>query len=69
MRRLTPENENFVSGWDMEKLIRLKLSIDTEFSDSCTQASWLRRPSNKDPESWELQREYSRKLHWQFEID
>ncbi|KAJ5658232.1 uncharacterized protein N7484_001881 [Penicillium longicatenatum] len=41
MGKPTPESEDFISGWDIIKMSDLGFRIDMEFSDSCTQASWL----------------------------
>ncbi|KAJ5185708.1 hypothetical protein N7491_006421 [Penicillium cf. griseofulvum] len=42
MGKPTLDNQDFISGWDMEKMSNLGFRMDTDFSDSCREASWLK---------------------------
>jgi hypothetical protein len=42
MGKPMPDNEDFISGWDVEKMIRLGFKTNADFSDSCENATWLK---------------------------
>jgi len=42
MGKPIPDNPDFISGWDVEKMTKLGFKTDADFSDSCKQASWLK---------------------------